>query len=108
MGRVYARQSSANLTVCAPSNQFTAANPLLTGLCGLQVPECGSLSFNIPVTPVTTPPYSLIVYTGAYTTSVYPLTVDRLVTAWTVDYPACQSHSFLPTFAHRVLANVVA
>ena len=78
--------------VCPP-HQGLATNRVLTRLCHLQ--QCGTLSFNIPVQPPTTPPYSLIVYnSGNGVPKVYPLTVDGRVASWPIVYPAGQPNSF--------------
>ncbi len=69
--------------------------------CTLQ--QCGTLGFLVPVvTPPSTPPYFLIVYDDRdMKPTVYPLTVEKLLTSWTVVYPAGQSYLFLCTFVHR-------
>ena len=100
-----ARQAAThNITVrvLPPSPKPQTPNPVLTQICGFQVPQCGNLTFAINTTPPTTPPYSLIVYdNGGSIPTVYPLTVDRRLISWTVVYPARQSRSFLPTSVHQ-------
>ncbi len=90
MRPLYARQAAvpSNITVCASPYQGLAANPVLTRLRGLQ--QCGSLLFNVPVTPPTTPPYYLIVYEGGWIPAVYPVTTSGRDLSWTVVYQAGQ------------------
>jgi len=104
MGRLHVRQaaSPSNVTVRASPNRVAASNLVLIRLCGLQ--ECSTIPLFLLSDPPTTPPYSLMVYNDYDSmTRVYPLPVERSTGSWTVVYPAGQSHSFMPTFAHQSL-----